>query len=382
LQPLTPLAVFSIQFQSEEARMKERVVLIALLGIAAVSVLSGCSSESTNAPSPTHLTSLTLAFNDDGSDAPEDPALLWFSNSVTEVSQGKLTINVVYNCCGSTANYEEELVSEVAHSKFDLGWVATRALANSGVTSVEALNAPMLINSYDVERAVFDSSIPTKMLSGFKPAGVAGLAIEPGFLREPIHQGTALLGASDWKGSTFATVPSNENSQSLSDLGAVVKQVSGATRDDGLADGQIQGFDNSFEFASVAQEPNMPVVTGNVALWPRDTALIASPKLSAALTAQQRAWLSSAASAAAKRVTDIEQANAAAIAPLCDGNGKIATATPAELDSLAKAFSPEYALLDKNSTTRNYISEIQDLKKKVPADAPLAVPAGCAYTTN
>jgi TRAP-type C4-dicarboxylate transport system substrate-binding protein len=360
--------------------MKAHVGLIAVLAIAAVSVISGCESGTASAQHPAHLSSLTLAFNDDGSDAPEDPALLWFTKSVAEVSKGKLTIKVDYNCCGSTATYEETLVSDVAHSKFNLGWVATRALGNSGVTSVEALNAPMLINSYGVEQAVFDSSVPKKMLSGFKPAGVTGLAIEPGFLREPIHQGSPLLGASDWSGITFATVPSNENAQSLADLGALVKQPSGSARDDALADGQISGFDNSFEFASTAREPSLPVLTGNVVLWPRDTALVASPALMLVLTAQQHSWLTSAAAATAKRVSDLEKANAAAVAPLCGNNAKIATASPAELASLRQAFAPEYTLIEKNSATKTYIMEIQKLKKAVPADSPLLLPAGCAYT--
>jgi TRAP-type C4-dicarboxylate transport system substrate-binding protein len=323
-----------------------------------------------------------MAFTDGNADDIEDPALSWFVTEVNTLAKGKLYINVVFDCCGEAATDEESLVKDVASSKFALGWVPTRALAKYGVTSVQALNAPLLINSYGVEQSVFNSSIPTEMLSGFKPAGVVGLAIEPGFLREPISQHFPLLSASDWKNVPFQTVPSAEDAQSISDLGARPLQVSGSVRDDGLGNGQIQGFDNSIEFEANNQNLTEAVLASNVNLWPRVDAFIANPAVLAELTPQQRGWLATAAADTAKRAKDLQALDDQYLPTYCANAGEVATATPADLESLTAAVAPEYALLDKNPATKKYITEIEALKKTAPADAPLVVPAGCEYAAQ
>jgi hypothetical protein len=54
-----------------------------------------------------------------------------------------------------------------------------------GVTSFQALQAPMLIDSYSLERAVIASSIPGQMLQGLNKVGVHGLGVVADGLRKP-----------------------------------------------------------------------------------------------------------------------------------------------------------------------------------------------------
>jgi hypothetical protein len=57
--------------------------------------------------------------------------------------------------------------------KADLGAVGGRAWDAVGVTSLDALQAPFLIDSYALEQDVLESAIPARMLQALGPLGLA-----------------------------------------------------------------------------------------------------------------------------------------------------------------------------------------------------------------
>ena len=52
-----------------------------------------------------------------------------------------------------------------------------------GVTSFQALLAPFLVDSLELERRVLESPLATRMLEGVEQAGVVGIALLAGPLR-------------------------------------------------------------------------------------------------------------------------------------------------------------------------------------------------------
>ena len=105
---------------------------------------------------------------------------------VRELSGGNLRIEVVDDWGEYSADAEQQVVRAVAAGKVDLGWSGTRVFDTMGVTSFQALQAPMLIDSYTLQRAVIASDLPGLMMEGLDKVGVEGLGVLADGLRKPI----------------------------------------------------------------------------------------------------------------------------------------------------------------------------------------------------
>ena len=67
-----------------------------------------------------------------------------------------------------------------------------RVLDTFGVKSFQALPAPMLIDSYPLQRAVLRSDMPAQMLADLEPIGLVGLSLVANELRHPFATKTRL----------------------------------------------------------------------------------------------------------------------------------------------------------------------------------------------
>jgi TRAP-type C4-dicarboxylate transport system substrate-binding protein len=250
-----------------------------------------------------------------------------------------------------------------------------------GVTSFQALQAPMLIDSYALEQAVLTAGIPGQMMPGLAEVGVRGLAVVADGLRRPIAVKQPLVGVGDWRGITFGTNRSEVQVQAIRALGATPIEIFRRSRIQALADGNLGGFEmNLALYEHTASALRAPYVTANVTLWPQMDVLIINPDRLARLTGQQRGWLQQAAQDAAGRsaalaasadgdTQDLEHA--------CQSGTRFASASPADLAALHKAVAPVHASLEQDPQTKAFIQRIQALKRSTPAEGPLAIPAGC-----
>ncbi len=152
--------------------------------------------------------------------------------------------------------------------------------------------APMPIDSYPVQEAVIESEIPAQMLEGLDKLGLSGLAVLADGLRKPIAVDGPLLGPEDWSGITFQSFRSDGQSEAIRALGAQPTDVLFEALDEGLANGEIGGFEkNLLIYQLNAMVANAPYITGNVNLWPQTVAIVANPDRLAALLDQHREWL-------------------------------------------------------------------------------------------
>jgi TRAP-type C4-dicarboxylate transport system substrate-binding protein len=313
-----------------------------------------------------------------------EPAVQYFVQRVGEVSDGAVRIEVVDEWGRSQGSYppenEQTVVGDVAAGKADLAWVGTRIFDTLGVESFRALTAPMLIDSYPLERAVIESDIPDRMMAGLEEIGVVGLAILADGLRKPIAVEQPLLGPDDWRGITFQSFRSEVQAQAITALGARPTDVLGGELDEGLESGQIQGFEKNLLIYQINEmQLTAPFVTANVNLWPQTVALIADPARLSALTDQQRGWLQEAAQDAAAASTNLMDPHEQRLVPgLCDSGAAFVNASDADLAALRDAFAPVYTELEQDPQTAAFIAEIEDLKERTPPTAPLAFPDSCA----
>src|SRR4029077_7186743 len=112
--------------------------------------------------------------------------LIAFANRVTSLSGGKMRIDFKSNWRAGDPNQEIETIHDVRAGKADLAWVGARAWDSVGVHSFDPLVAPFLIDSYGVERQIFASGMPQRMLRGVAHAGVVGIGVLPGPMRKAL----------------------------------------------------------------------------------------------------------------------------------------------------------------------------------------------------
>jgi TRAP-type transport system periplasmic protein len=357
---------------------RARLATVALAAVAAV-VAGGCNGggaagdKAGGAGEP-----VVLRMANTAGDLEVVPLIKDFVSQVRQRSGGNVRIEVVHRWGDFAADAEQQAVRDVAAGKADLGWAGTRVFDTMGVSSFQALQAPMLIDSYALEHAVVASDIPGQMMQGLNKVGVRGFGTLANGLRRPIAVKQPMLGLADWRGMTFGTYRSQGQAKAIRALGATPKEVVGPVREQALKDGKIQGFELSLSFYShLVLTQRAPYVTANVTLWPEMDILFANPDRLAGLTGQQRGWLQQAAQDTAGRSAALADRDAQSLNNTCQSGARFANASQANLAALRKAFAPVYASLAQDPQTKAFIQQIQALKQSTPAAAPLTIPAGC-----
>jgi TRAP-type transport system periplasmic protein len=306
------------------------------------------------------------------------PAIKEFVARVRERSGGNLRIEVVHDVGEGSADAEQQVVRAVAAGKVDLGWSGTRVFDTIGVTSFQALQAPMLIDSYALQHAVITSDIPGPMMEGLNKVGVRGLAILADGLRKPIAVKRPLLGPADWRGITFQSFRSQTQAEAIRALGAQPTDVWSGL-DEGLETGKIHGFEkNLLVYQINAMAGRAPFVTANINLWPQMDVMLGNPTRLAALSEQQRGWLQQAATEAAGRSAGLADRDAQILKTICESGARLANASGNDLAALRDAFAPVQAKLEDDPQTKAFIEQIRALKQSTAAEAPLVIPAGCS----
>jgi TRAP-type C4-dicarboxylate transport system substrate-binding protein len=311
------------------------------------------------------------------------PPVAEFVRRVAALSGGSLQINVTSNWGEYAPGAEDQVVHAVASGRVDLGWSGSRVFDTLGVPGFRALSAPMLIDSYPLEKAVLRSSLPVQMLAGLSKIGVIGLGILGEPLRLPISTRRPLLAPADWHGIGFGTYRSQVQELAIRALGATPVEAFGINRDHDLLTGQIQGFELDVRryVTAVGSVAGKVYVAANVVLWPQFDVLIANPHRLASLPAQQRGWLQQAAAdAAGDSVALAVDGSATSNSQACAFGARFVDATPADLAAMRRALSVVYQSLETDPQTRAFIRLIQQLKTATQPGPASRVPAACTLS--
>lgn len=305
------------------------------------------------------------------------PAVGHFVDTIEAMSGGGIAVEMIWAYGDFEPDAEQQIVAAVAAGEVELAWVGTRVFDTLGVNTFQALHAPLLVDSYELQEAILTSDVPGQMLAGLDNIDVAGLAILAGGLRKPIAVDGPLLGPDDYAGATIQAFRSQTQAETVMALGATPTDVGPGDRDAGLYGGEIQGIENTLR-AFVARDMAwyVPYVTANVNLWPETQVLLVNPDTLAALSDEQAGWLRDAAADAAARSADLHDGDSVLVAEACDQGGRFAEASESELAALRDAVGPVYTLLESDSVTAELIVQISFLKEAVSAE-PLAIPDGC-----
>lgn len=348
--------------------------------LTAAALLAGCAGAATGAHNKAGGTheARVLRLADTSSTLRLNPGVRFFVSRLTELSHGQLRVDVVHEWGGFAPNVEQQEVRAVAAGKVDLGWVGARVFDTLGVKDLQALQAPMLIDSYPLARAVVRSDLAAAMVTRVRPLGVQGLGMIVNGLRKPIAVAKPFTGPQSWRGATFATYASQVQSASIRALDARPMVRFGPPLNVALDNHLVQGYEKSlFVYVNNAMTVRAPYVTANVNLWPELDLLIAHPGSLSSLDDEQRGWLRLAVRDATRRSFRLSAGDPTLLRELCDSGARVAIASNADLAALRRAFLPVYADIDRYAPTRRAVAAIEAMKQRLGPQPGLPVPTGC-----
>jgi TRAP-type C4-dicarboxylate transport system substrate-binding protein len=322
---------------------------------------------------------VTLTFAQPNDD-PDAQLTLW-AREVDRESKGTVKIQF-NNGYGNGAGYEKQTVTDVAAGKVDAGWVGARVFDRLGVTSFDALLAPMLVDSQALQGKVFAAGIPEEMLAGVDKLGVHGVGVLPGPMRLVLSKGKPLTSPGVFKGIDVGSADSAVAQQSYAALGATMTPVpTGADIDDLDAIeaqmGSIQG--NHYE------EKGGKSVVGNFNLWPRALVLFVGDHAWDKLSRHQRHALSQATRdvlpSALRAARDEDTSSAKSE---CAVGLQMPQATPAQLAVFRTAFQPVYDQIGTVSANKDWLGQIEQLKSQLGGgpDAAVCHPKSTTTTSS
>ena len=332
----------------------------------ACALLSGCAAGATRGDKAggvrggtVVLTLANTAQNLDGT-----PAVAEFVRRVAARSGGALRIRVVDRWAAYAPDDETRVVQAVGAGRADLGWTGSGAFDDYGLRSLEA---PLLVDSIALERAVVAGPLPGRLLGGLQGVGVTGLALLGNGFRLPIGVRRPLLSPDDWHGVSFGVDNPELEAEAVSALGAKPVVTLGPFRRQDLAAGRIQGFELDLRrYAQLGLAHDAPYVTANVGLWPEFDVLFANPARLASLTHEQRFWLKQAAHDAQRDSVSLAAPGRAALGAACAAGARFAVASPTDLAALRRSFAKLYPKLESDPASGAIVRAIELRKRSLP----------------
>jgi TRAP-type transport system periplasmic protein len=328
------------------------LVVMAIAGIAA----SGCDGSDANklgATKQTEAKILTLA--NGGSGPPGE--LEYFSKALARVSEGRLRVEFRNKWRYGEANTELKLLRDVAAGKADLGWVGSRALSPLGLPEFDALQVPLLIDSYALEERVVGSDAVRDMLGRVDSLGVKPVGLLPGPLQYLLTT-TPVSGPADLSGNAIGYFGFEHGAKALEALGARPRPIGAGFERYGELDGSVEQTDALIGSGFQRRAKHL---VANLAVWPRPLVLFAGPRVDA----EDLELLRRAATEASTQVRGpAEERQRDQTEVLCRAGVQL---RHVDLAAMRRAVRPVYTRLESDARARRVVESIQMIARDLKA---------------
>jgi TRAP-type C4-dicarboxylate transport system substrate-binding protein len=297
-----------------------------------------------------------------------NPQISAYADELSQITDGKLTVEIKGDWRRGDTRFEARTIRDVKAGKVDMAWVGARVFDTLGVESFQALVAPLLIDSYELEARVFEQGIPQRMVEAVDRLGVVGIGVLPGPMRKLLGLSHPFVHPRDFAGEVVGMQDSEVARKTLKVLGARPRSVTSGTLDglDGYEQ-QLQSIEGN------SYDAEAEYVTANINLWPRPLAIVMGEDVYESLSRAQQSAVREAATGAIPEALAASRAEDEEAAPiLCRRGMTFAFASGSDLAALRAAFEPVYSELETNPGTKAYLDAISSLKKGLgaPAEAP------------
>ncbi|MEA2675460.1 MAG: hypothetical protein QOI92_2652 [Chloroflexota bacterium] len=301
-----------------------------------------------------------------------------FASAVSKLSAGSIDVTVTGDWQQDDLNNEADLVKAVADGKAELGYIGARGFDTAGVSSFAGLQAPMLIDSFNLEAKVLTSDWAQKLLEGPRSVGVVGLGYVQGELRQALGITRNLAEVTDFQGARIGARPSHVTEMTMRALGATMVAIPASSVNVSALDGIEMGLPG---VAGNGYDKGATSFTGNLVFWARPNILFANAKWFDSLSADQQGYLQAAArEVAATSAASVFGSAAEAKGIVCARDLAITTVSQPALDAFRARLQPVIDEMSKDPATKATIDAILALRGQtdvpdVVAPCPKAAPS-------
>jgi TRAP-type C4-dicarboxylate transport system substrate-binding protein len=355
------------------------VLSLRMPGIAAAGVLAllltSCVGEEQQVVGVDSLTVATLG----DVTAPQQA----FLDRLDELSEGAIAVDLQENWTPSGdagGSDEEALTLAVASGDVDVAWVTVRSLSAIGITGIDSLEAPLLIQTPEQQREVatgLAGEIVTRQLKG---TAIEGLSIFPGPLQYPVANGAPIMDVGDWAGKTVQYTP-GDNDQSA--VAQAITTLGGTPTSDGqdpiadLVAGTVQvSTANPADLIAGGATATGPFMTGTYALYPVMEMVIINRSVLDRLSTRQHGFLEGAV----ERAQDLSMAEpdlATPVAEACTAGLFFGMINFDQLAAVQAAVQPVYDALEKEEP--KLYEAVSEAVKRNAGSGILPVPEACYW---
>ena len=290
-----------------------------------------------------------------------------FSNSVKKLSAGTIDVTVTGDWRHDDLSNEANLVAEVAAGRAELGYLGARGFDTAGINSFAGLQAPMLIDSYDLEARVLATDWAAKLLDGPRWIGIVGLGYTQGELRQAVGVTRRSAAGRGFSGSADRdSRPSHVSEMTFKALGATPVAIPASAVNISALDGVKLVRPPSQATHTIGAPSPSPAIS---CFWARPNVIFANAKWFDGLSADQQGEGPRAAAAATGTLSAAGVHGSAEEARniLCARHFSITSASRQALDAFHQKLQPVIDEMTK-SPQRPRSMSITDLRG--PVDAP------------
>jgi TRAP-type C4-dicarboxylate transport system substrate-binding protein len=287
------------------------------------------------------------------------------ADRVAELSDDTIRLEPTWRVGWDEPDWDQYVAREVMSGALDLAIVPSRAWPELGVTRLQVLDAPFLIDSDPLLDEVVTNDLAQEVLGDLEGVGVVGLALLPEGLRHPFGFDEALLGPEHYQGETIRAPQAQATEALFGALGATTSQ---ADTDPSVQAGVEANFQLDFVSGMAA--------TGNVTFYPKVGALVMNADAYDDLTGGQQELLQQAAAETLQWSIDTRQSDVEAAAAFCEQGGIVTLASEAELAALRDATQTVFDDLEDDPSVAADIAAVRAMAADLGAPPPCRSPAG------
>jgi TRAP-type C4-dicarboxylate transport system substrate-binding protein len=287
-----------------------------------------------------------------------------FAARVQELTGQEVRVDIDYEVIPWTPTSEREVISMVQRGEVDLALVPTRAFDTVGISTFEALQTPLLIDTPELAGVVAGSNVATSMLAGLDSGGLVGLGLVYEGLRRPMALNGGVDEARDFEGRLVRVPASNVSDHVFEALGAIPDHgTDHLMAADGtpysLVETELELADTDFAQGST--------ITSGLVLFPKYGALIADPEALDDLDDDHLDALRNAAHDTAQAAVHTTADEEELAATYCEVAGDVILPPAAGLRSIERRLATVVEQLRQDPVTTDNIHAITELKQSTPS---------------
>jgi TRAP-type C4-dicarboxylate transport system substrate-binding protein len=300
-----------------------------------------------------------------------------YATTVDQLSGGRLRLEIA--AAPSTPPVEPGVVDSVRSGAVDVGFVGARVWASEGSHAFDALQAPLLIDSYELQQQVLTSDIVDSMTTNLDVDGISGLGVLPGPLRYIAGRAGPMRTPDDFAGTTIGISDAAIPRQVVESLGATAVPIGTGAQLDALdgVEGHVGALVGNQYLSSMA------FVTSNLPMWPRPITVFMNRTRFDALSDQQRSWLLAAArTVTPSKVQALVNSDAEELGVACRTGIRLEAASTGDRSALLAALRSVEADLRADPATAKALDSIAELKSQGPALLACDDEAAASHSTE